>query len=376
MGKQKILFLGGFSVGKDGTEGGQVYACRSLVASPISEEVEWILVDSTQRSLPPPYIVVRAFDAAIRLFKCTGHLVFSRVDVVLVFSGFAPLSICEKGLVCVLGKVSRKRVVLSFRAQPRVPRRCSRAYAAWVRLVCGACDTVVCQTEFAASEIRRLFGFSSSSVAVVHNWIDNSRYGAPKRGEKKDKCVEESDVVRLIYVGWLHANKGVQFLLPALRKLSDAGKNVHLTMCGGGELYGELVSQSRDLGIGSMVDFRGWVKNDEVVELLRGSDVFVFPTFSEGMSNALLQAMACGLPVVTTDVASNSEVVCDGVNGVIIEPGSVDAICKGLIKLIESPHLRCKMATNNLKEMERYDVKNVWPRVARVLGVHTDRERC
>jgi glycosyltransferase involved in cell wall biosynthesis len=365
--KIRALFLGGFSVPKDGMEGGQVFACRSLIASPLGELVDWKLVDSTQRSLPPPPLVIRAYDAVRRLCQCVFHLLFSGIDVVFVFSNFQLLTVLEKGLVCILGRLARKRVIISFRFHPSLPRRCRWLYRTFVRLVCASCDRIICQSQLAADDLVKLFDVDADRIDVVQNWIDVSRFVIPSSQQKVSVA---ADVVRIIYVGWLHQKKGVQYLFPAIRLLADQTQNFRLIVCGGGGMLQSVMDQCRELQIESFVDFRGWVKNDEIHHLLNEADIFVLPSLAEGMPNSLLQAMACGLPVVTTRVSSIPAIVRNEVNGILIEPGSADAICGGLKRLIDDPQLRRRMSETNRRQiLENHDISAAWPRIASILNV-------
>jgi len=365
--KLRALFLGGFSVPKDGMEGGQVFACRSLIASPLGELVDWKLVDSTQRSLPPPPLVVRAYDAVRRLCQCVYHLLFSKIDVVFVFSNFQILTVLEKGLVCILGKIARKRVIISFRFHPSLPRRFRWLYRVFVRLVCASCDRIICQSQLAADDLVKLFGIDEKRIDIVHNWIDVSRFVADPRPRES----ASQDVVQIIFVGWLHEKKGVQFLIPAIKLLADLTQNFRLTVCGGGGLLESARDQCRALNIERFVDFRGWVKNEDIHHLLNEADIFVLPSLAEGMPNSLLQAMACGLPVVTTRVSSIPAIVKNEVNGILIEPGSAEAICQGLKRLIDDPQLRRRMSETNRRQiLENHDISTAWPRIASILNVN------
>jgi glycosyltransferase involved in cell wall biosynthesis len=369
MKRYRILFLGGFSVAKDGTEGGQVFACRSLVASPLSEHVEWKLVDSTQRSLPPPNILIRAWDAAVRISKCIFHLIFSGVDTVLVFTNFSWLSMLEKGLVCILGRLLRKHTVVSFRFHPMLPKRLISIYKFYVGLTCRSCSKIICQSQLAADELIKLFNVDSKKIEVVHNWIDISRFSTSREVNRQ----RQDDIVQIIFVGWMHEKKGVQFLIPAIKLLSESRQNFRLVMCGGGGLFDSLVQTSRDLGIERFIEFRGWVKNEEVNRLLNESDIFVLPSLAEGMPNSLLQAMACGLPVVTTNVSSIPAIVSNMINGVLVQPGSPEEICRGLITLIDNEPLRRAMSTTNRKQIvENHDISSVWKRIAKILNVEIE----
>ena len=360
-----VLFVGGFRPPKNGTEGGQGFACRSLVDSPLNAHVRWKLVDTTQRSEPPPGVIVRAFDAAWRMTQVFWYLCFTKVDVVLTFSNFLPLGILEKGLYCLLGKMLGKRTVISFRFHPSIPRRGARFFHWYIRKVCRCCDRIICQSQLAADELIRLFQVDPVRIDVIHNWIDTARFMHPP-ARKPDA----GGVTRIIYAGWLHPKKGIEYLMPAMRMLADHRSDFLLTICGSGSLHDLVQAQRVQLGLEKNVVLLGWVKNVEVYQRFFQSDIFLLPSLAEGMPNALLQAMGCGLPVVTTNVSSIPAIIQDGRNGSLIEPGSAQAICDGLLRLMAR-----RMSWAEIGELNRqqvlagHDIAHVWPRIGRVLGL-------
>ena len=370
MRKQRFLFVGGFSVSRDGTEGGQSYACRSLVASPLSEQINWILVDSTQRSEPPPGLHIRAWDALGRLRKSLWTILRGQIDGVLVFTNFGPLSLLEKGLVCIAARSMRQHVVISFRSFPRMPARFRRFFRWFGRRVCNSCSKIICQSNIAADELVRLFGTDARRIEIVHNWIDTARF---KSHGPTDHLNGNGREARIIYVGWLHPVKGLEYVIRAVRLLADDGLCFRLTICGNGGLLLDLQSLAAELHVDHLVRFEGWVPNDRVGELMNQSDIFVLPSLSEGMPNSLLQAMACELPVVATNVSSIPALVCDGENGFLAPPKDPEALYRGLKQLILNPAQAHAMGQRNRRKIiEHHDISKVWPRVARILNVNGD----
>ncbi len=360
-----VLFVGGFRVPKSGTEGGQVFASRSLVDSPLKHHVRWKLVDTTQRSEPPPGILVRAFDAAWRMIQVIWQLCFTKVDVVLTFSNFMALSILEKGFYCLLGRMLGKRTVMSFRFHPSIPRRFAKFFHWYISKVCRSCDRIICQSGLASDELIRLFGVDRDRIEVIQNWIDTSRFlNPPVRKPAPD------NVIRIIYAGWLHPKKGIQHLMPAMRLLADQRADFELTICGSGSLYGWVQTQRVELGLERNVEVLGWVKNEEVFQRFFQADIFLLPSLAEGMPNALLQAMGCGLPVVTTNVSSIPAIIEDGRNGSLIEPGSAQAICDGLLRLLARRSEWGRIGELNRQQiLAGHDIATVWPRIGKVLGL-------
>ena len=365
--KKAVLFVGGFSVPADGTEGGQVFASRSLIASPLNDRAIWKLIDSTQRSEPPPGILVRALDAFMRILKLVWSLLTTRVDVVLIFSSSLPLSMLEKGLMCILARLAGKRVVLSLRFHPYVPSGMPRAYTAFVRFACRCCTTIMTQNQLAADDLSALFAVDPNKTKVVHNWVDTTVFRPSNRHVRP---AESERVVQIIYVGWLHPHKGLEYLLRGVELLAKTRSNFHLSIVGDGVLADDLRQLSAELGIDDVVTFVGWVPNRDIPKLLNQSDVFAFATLHEGMPNALLQAMACGLPLVSTNVSGIPEIVDDGVNGFLVPPRSPDSLSVALGKLVDDPAVRRRMGEANVERIRaNHDIASTWPRVGEILGL-------
>jgi len=151
------------------------------------------------------------------------------------------------------------------------------------------------------------------------------------------------DPVRLVFVGRLHEQKGLDVLLRAFRQLMGhfPDRHLRLQLLGDGPLRGELVALAAELQIADQVDFMGMT--DRVFEYLQGGDIFVLPSRAEGHSNALLEAMACGLPVVVSDIAANLEVVEGGLNGLVFAVDSPNSLADVLTQLLEGHELRNRL---------------------------------
>ena len=103
---------------------------------------------------------------------------------------------------------------------------------------------------------------------------------------------------------------------------------VQLLLVGDGELRGDLEAQTRSLGLSEIVTFAG--HRADIPEILATLDLFVLPSLWEGMLNAVLEAMAAGLPVVATAVGGTAEVVVDGVTGLLVTPRDPDALANAI----------------------------------------------
>jgi glycosyltransferase involved in cell wall biosynthesis len=258
-----------------------------------------------------------------------------------------------------------KRTVISFRFHPGIPKRFAGFFRWYIGKVCRSCDRIICQSQIAADELQRLFQADPSRIMVIHNWIDTSIFADPPA-----RRTTTGQPVQIIFAGWLHPKKGVEYLMPAMRLLADQRDDFVLTVCGSGSHFDQVQRQRSELGLEKHVQLLGWVKNEEVIQRLYQSDIFLLPSLAEGMPNALLQAMGCGLPVVTTNVSSIPAIIQDGRNGSLIEPGSAEAICAGLLRLFERRDEWPIIGRRNREQvLVGHDIEQVWRRVAEALGL-------
>ena len=175
-------------------------------------------------------------------------------------------------------------------------------------------------------------------------------------------------------VGRLHPLKGHEHLLTALGQLRPDAPDVRALIVGSGELAGPLQRQAEEAGLRDRVIFCG--QRADVRELLAALDVFVLPSLSEGLPNALLEAMASTLPVVATAVGGILELVVDGVTGRLVPPADAAAIARALREILAQPSRAQAMASAARQRVEeRFSVDTT---VRNVLAVYDEllRDRC
>jgi glycosyltransferase involved in cell wall biosynthesis len=147
---------------------------------------------------------------------------------------------------------------------------------------------------------------------------------------------------RIICVANLKAGKGHHLLLSAFAHLHTP--RLLLLLAGTGPLQPHLAAQAQHLGISSRLRFLG--QRHDIPQLLQKSDIFVLPTEAEGMSNALLEAMACGLPCLTSDLPVNQELIQPEHTGLLFAKKDLESLTKALRRLCEEESLRKRLGHN------------------------------
>ena len=146
----------------------------------------------------------------------------------------------------------------------------------------------------------------------------------------------------VLFVGELNERKGVRFLLRAFTKLKSERENTTLVIIGDGELKSKLIQLVSNESLTHII-FTGWISEEEKIKYYAIADLFVLPTLSDVWGLVVNEAMACGLPIVTTTAAGcASDMIVEGENGFIVEPQNVDALHEAMRRIVYD-ELREKM---------------------------------
>ncbi len=210
----------------------------------------------------------------------------------------------------------------------------------------------------AISETHRMLAhrfLPDQKIRIIHNGVDTGLFSP--RAER-----ETHAPVRLVCVGRLIERKGQHHLLHAFARLPAETRNrCRLVLAGTGDAEAGLRVCADQLDLANHVTFLGYVPREAMPEVYTQADIFVLPSQNEGMSMALLEAMASGLPVVVTDTGGSSELVHSGVNGFVIPWGDVPMLTEALDRLVQDQLLRTAMGRASRVTAERFS----WPTITR-----------
>ncbi|KQT34477.1 glycosyltransferase family 4 protein [Methylophilus sp. Leaf414] len=195
---------------------------------------------------------------------------------------------------------------------------------------------IVCISNYCKSQMMLFSDVEDlAKLQIVHCGIDLNSYTINNASENK-----VTDVIRLLYVGRLAVEKGVPVLLRSLIALKNEGYRFHLTLLGDGPERASIEADVKAHGLDEMVYFGGFSSQETVRNALQESDVFVLPSFAEGVPVSLMEAMACGVPVIATNVGGVTELIEHGVSGLVVAPSDEIALKKALSSYIDNPELR------------------------------------
>ena len=198
-----------------------------------------------------------------------------------------------------------------------------------------------------------------SKLHIIHCGVEPDMF-APRFHEGRGK--------NLLYVGRLAAAKGLPILFDAIARLAPTSPEpLALTIVGDGVDRSALEQMSQELGIADNLEFVGYKSQSEVRSLLMKADIFVLPSFAEGVPVSLMEAMAAGLPVVSTRIAGISELVEDGHSGYLVPPGDVQQLADKIEKLYLHPDLRQSFGQKGRKFVQKnFDISSESARLSKI----------
>jgi glycosyltransferase involved in cell wall biosynthesis len=346
--KPKVLFVGAFPPPDRVVFGGMVTSCRALLRSSFASRVDLTLLDSTQGGHPPAGLLVRGVRA---LWRLTWYVVLferCRPDAVLLFA--APgASVVEKGVMAWYARL-RRVPALMFPRGGGVMEACRRSGLSRVsvRLAFRGARKILCQGPVWHKFACDVLGFEPEDAPIVPNWTATDDLLALGR-ERRERM---DNFVRLLFVGWLDREKGVQELLEACRLLTGT-RRCSLTFVGEGNMSEAARAFVTANALATVVTFRGWLASAALNDEYAAADVFVLPSWVEGLPNAMIEAMASRLAVVVSSVGSVPDVIANGREGLLVPPGDVVALSNAISALIDDADLRIRVATAGYQLAQR-----------------------
>jgi glycosyltransferase involved in cell wall biosynthesis len=211
----------------------------------------------------------------------------------------------------------------------------------------------------ARRELLTAYGLAPGLVHVIPLGVDGERFRPPETPRPRDPGKERPEGMRLLYVGPLLGRKGVATLIEALPMMPESSIPVRLLIVGRGPEESSLKALADRLGVANRITFAGYVEEGDLVKKYQESDLFVFPSTREGFGLVLVEAMACGLPIITTDLPPMPEVVGDA--ALLVPPSDPEKLARAVVRIAGDEALRTRLSQEGRRQVEE---RYLWRRVA------------
>jgi glycosyltransferase involved in cell wall biosynthesis len=286
------------------------------------------------------------FSSLVKFFYI---LAFKKVDIVHIHSS-AYLSFYRKSIFLFVCKLFRKKTIIhlhssKFREFFITSNRLQRAY---IRFVFNHTDLVVTLCREWETKLRSHYPLAKTQT--IHNPINIQDY----KYNRKPRIGKGN--FRILYLAFLIPTKGVKDIITIAKRLKESHEyKIEIIIGGKGELQKTLIDSINQHRLEKVIDFKGWVDGDIKQELLVNSDVFLLPSYNEGMPISILEAMCNGLPIVASRIDAVPELVEDGINGYLKSPGDIEGFYSVLTQLASDRNLVSKMGKESLRKVSEFD---------------------
>ncbi|WP_069790746.1 glycosyltransferase family 4 protein [Cyanobacterium sp. IPPAS B-1200] len=267
--------------------------------------------------------------------------IYGKLDGNLLFSPVPELPLFKPKL----SKVVMVHDLIPLRF-PQKKSALSAYFRYYVPQVCEQATHIICNSESTANDIINYYGISAKKITPIYLGYNSNKF----------KVIDDAKDINkkpyFIYLGRHDPHKNLVNILSAFAKFKN-NKNYQLWLVGGEDKrYTPLLKQlARDLGVFERVKFLNYLDDQELVKVLNHAEALVFPTLWEGFGFPVLEAMACGTPVITSNVSSLPEVAGDG--ALLVNPYDVDDIAEAMNEIVKD-NVRSHLITEGLKRVKKF----------------------
>jgi len=222
-------------------------------------------------------------------------------------------------------------------------------------------NKIICPT-IQLKHVAQTFVRQRNKLVVIPNLID------AEANEIHDAVINLNNI---LYIGRFEREKGIEILLYAFVNILNMGFNVKLLLIGDGSLMPWIRNFININKLNDRVIVTGFIEQKKVYEFLKQGGIFVLPSFTEGMSNSLLQAMMFGLPIIVTNVGGSTELIRNEENGLVIPVSSVEQLTEAIVRLLNDPRLAIRLGMS-AKDFIRRRFKDVEDHYLRLIHEYTN----
>jgi len=348
MDKKKVIVVCAFPKSNRKIYGGIATSCKLLESFFADKEIEFLKIDSTQRSNPAPNIAIRAIFSIKRIIFFIYLILLKNPSSILLFFSSGPSSF-EKGLMILIAKIFKKKTFIFPRGGRLIGYVDSfNKRFNLLRWLLSKSDYFLAQGNEWRNFAKDSLNFSEDNIFTVPNWTATEEMLS--LGLIKDSF-DFNGQINILYMGWIEKEKGLLDLITAFKKISSE-YNVKLSLVGDGSYKASLHEYIKREKINN-VFFHGWAENEKKITFLNEADIFVLPSWVEGLPNVLIEAMAMKVPCISTPVGNLNSYFESMKDLVFVDVKDPNAIEDALATLINNIDLRVKIANSSYFKVEK-----------------------
>lgn len=289
-------------------------------------------------------ILVKIWYAVYSYFFFIWYMLFVRSVKIVHIQGAAFASFERNVFFVKVGKLFGKNVVMHMHCADFESYYNPSKHKQRIVDTINACDLYLVLSD----SWKRYFesiGVKSNIIKVLNNTITPPVTKRVKRS---------TDILNLLYLGVIGQRKGIYDILNALKDNKEMFEGKVVLRIGGNQEEEKLQACINEYGLQGMVKFEGFVSGEKKIECLNWADVYILPSFNEGLPIGILEAMSYRHPIISTPVGGIPEVVKDGVNGIMVKPGNVQEIAKAISAFVGDKRLVEEYGMHSMELVKPY----------------------
>lgn len=298
-------------------------------------------------------ILIKAF------FHCLYYIFFKKVKILHIHSS-ANISFYRKSIFVLLGKLTGRKIILHLHSSDfyRFFLTENKMLKKYIYFIFKKADKIIVLCKDWETKLND--AYQLNTIIKIENPIDLVDK------ETSIKVNDNSANFVISFVGFLIESKGIKDLLEAGLRLKKQSKiNVHFKIAGKGELENYILRFIQKNNLSDMIEYIGWVSGDSKRELYYNSNLFLLPSYKEGMPISILEAMSLGLPVISTNIAGIPDVIKQNRNGFLFTPGDIDELVRLINFCYDNQEKLSEIRLNNIEDIEKYSSIHIFEKIAK-----------
>ncbi len=280
--------------------------------------------------------------------------------------------IVRKAQYKTLNKVQIHRKLESYADRKSIRKistiKLNRKELLYEKLYLNLSNALAAVNDSVAEQIKEEYGITEN-VNVIFNGVDTTKFSNDLSCPNEIAEIKslKSHKHLLLFVGVLNGRKGEFDLIEAMQKITISNNDTNLLIIGDGPARQIVIDMIHKLKLDNHVKLITNIENDKLKKYYLASDIFVLPSYSEGLPKALLEAMACGAPVVVSDISAYKGLIEHGINGYMFKVRNVDSLTSTILDVLGKPEERKSIVSNARKLIEeKFTWRSVTQRLDRI----------
>ncbi len=368
MCKKKILVLGMVPP----PVGGMAIYMRDMLDSNLKEKYNLVHFDTSKKTSENRPLIVGLGYQLFLILKLIWALIIKRPHLVHIHI-CSHLSFFRSSIDFAIAKLFLRKVILHIHGASFIDfyRNSSKIKKVILRTILRKSNKII----VLSSHWKRFFQevVDKEQIKIVPNGVSISRFQHSDYAKLKEKRKQPTKIFTILFLGALGKRKGIYDIVKAMPLILEKNDKFLLKIVGPEEDSGvrtEIKAMCNQNNLTKNVNILSPVDGVEKYNLLSESDVFILPSYAENFPIAMIEAMAAGLPLIMSNIKAISEIIQDGVNGFLVEPGNYEGIAKKILFLMQNREIGFQMGKRNFNlAREKYDFKMV---VQKLDGIYSN----